>query len=198
MRKRGGSVHPVSSCPESVWGWQKQTRRWQRGLETESSGASFPTLSLLAPLSFWGVGLLDWVFLQLVFHQVLSDHCNSEGKVCLSLLLILLLTHKDQRICSVISLYLHFLESASALHPLPSQPLVETDSVTGLVVWSSPMEPALDARVPDFVQLFAMGIVHHFWSLTFFTWNVRAWTRSSLRLLPVLTFHCKHLEYIYY
>lgn len=93
---------------------------------------------------------------------VLSDHCNSEGKIHLSLLLILLLTHKDQGICSVFSLYLYFLESASALHPLPSQPLLKTDSVTELAVLSTPVEPALDAHVPDFVQLFAMGIVHHF------------------------------------
>lgn len=93
---------------------------------------------------------------------VLSDHCNSEGKIHLSLLLILLLTHKDQGISSVFSLYLHFLESASALHPLASQALLKTDSVTELVVLSTPMEPALDTHVAAFVQLFAMGIVHHF------------------------------------
>ena len=69
MRKRAGSIHLVSSCSESVWGWQKQTCPRQRALGTESPGASFPTLSLLAPLGL-GMGSLDCVFLQLVFYQV--------------------------------------------------------------------------------------------------------------------------------
>lgn len=162
MRKRAGSIHLVSSCSESVWGWQKQTcppaesprNREPRCIFSDSEFACSPGFGDgITRLCVSTVGFLP---------GVLSDHCNSEGKIHLSLLLILLLTHKDQGICSVFSLYLYFLESASALHPLPSQPLLKTDSVTELAVLSTPVEPALDAHVPDFVQLFAMGIVHHF------------------------------------
>lgn len=128
------------------------------------------TESVCSP-EFLGMGSLDCVFLQLVFYQGCYQTTVTLREKSISAFCWFSCSHTRTRGSVLSSLFIFTSWSLSQLcvHWLPSQPLLEMDSVTGLVVLSSPMEPASDARVPDFVQLFAMGIVHHFWSLTFFT-----------------------------